>query len=194
MVDEVSLPVVGVATLLGAYRWTEHRLFELTGAWAAEPAPPAVRVHFDVVSGEHAWHAELWAARLPVLDWFDPDAVTGPLGSAGPLRPVPQVEEIRLHLARDALGLWQRTEDERGTGQPPPFWAFAWPGGQALARYVLDHPAVVAGRGVLDLGSGSGLVAIAAAMAGAATVLASEIDPLAVAAIGLNARANAVPV
>lgn len=114
--------------------------------------------------------------------------------SACPLRPVPQVEEIRLHLAGDALGLWQRTEDERGAGQPPPFWAFAWPGGQALARYLLDRPGLVAGRSVLDLGSGSGLVAIAAAMAGAAAVVASEIDPLAVAAITLNARANGVPV
>jgi len=107
---------------------------------------------------------------------------------------VPQVAEIRLHLASDVLGLWQRTEDELGVGQPPPFWAFAWPGGQALARYVLDHADLVAGRRVLDLGSGSGLVAIAAVMAGAAAVLASEIDGLAVAAIGLNARANGVPV
>jgi predicted nicotinamide N-methyase len=107
---------------------------------------------------------------------------------------VPQVAEIRLHLADDVLGLWLRTEDELGADQPPPFWAFAWPGGQALARYVLDHRDVVAGRSVLDLGSGSGLVAIAAAMAGAAAVLASEIDALAVAAIGLNARVNGVPV
>jgi predicted nicotinamide N-methyase len=109
------------------------------------------------------------------------------------LAEVPEVEQIRLYLADDVMGLWQRTEDELGPGQPPPFWAFAWPGGQALARYLLDHRDLVAGRAVLDLGSGSGLVAIAAAMAGAATVLASEIDPLAVAAIGLNARANAVP-
>src|SRR5262252_3169183 len=106
---------------------------------------------------------------------------------------VPHVAEIRLHLADDVLALWQRTEDERGPAQPPPFWAFAWPGGQALARYVLDHADLVADRMVLDLGSGSGLVAIAAAMAGAAAVLASEIDSLAVAAIGLNARANGVP-
>jgi len=110
------------------------------------------------------------------------------------LAAVPEVTEIRLHLAGDVLGLWQRTEDELGAGQPPPFWAFAWPGGQALARYVLDHADLVAGRCVLDLGSGSGLVAIAAAMAGAAAVLASEIDALAVAALGLNARANGVPV
>jgi predicted nicotinamide N-methyase len=106
---------------------------------------------------------------------------------------VPHVAEIRLHLSHDVLGLWQRTEDERGPVQPPPFWAFAWPGGQALARYVLDHADLVAGRTVLDLGSGSGLVAIAAAMADAAEVLASEIDTLAVAAIGLNALANGVP-
>jgi predicted nicotinamide N-methyase len=113
--------------------------------------------------------------------------------SACRLGPVPQVAEIRLHLADDVIGLWQRTEDEFTGDRPPPFWAFAWPGGQALARYVLDHPGLVAGRSVLDLGSGSGLVAIAAAKAGAATVTASEVDPLAVAAIGLNARANGVP-
>ena len=110
------------------------------------------------------------------------------------LGPVPGVPEIRLHLADDVMRLWQRTEDDSGAGQPPPFWAFAWPGGQALARYVLDHPGVVAGRTVLDLGSGSGLVAIAAVLAGAASVLASEIDPLAAAAIRLNAAANGVPV
>jgi predicted nicotinamide N-methyase len=109
------------------------------------------------------------------------------------LRPVPQVEEVRLHLAGDVIGLWQRTEDEFGAGQPPPFWAFAWPGGQALARYLLDHPETVAGRKVLDVGSGSGLVAIAAALAGASTVLASEIDPVAAAALRLNALANGVP-
>jgi predicted nicotinamide N-methyase len=114
--------------------------------------------------------------------------------SACRLTPVPRVTEIRLYLAGDVLGLWQRTEDEFGTGQPPPFWACAWPGGQALARYVLDHPGLVAGRRVLDLGSGSGLVAIAAAMAGAAAVAASEIDALAAGAIRLNARANRVPV
>jgi predicted nicotinamide N-methyase len=113
--------------------------------------------------------------------------------SACRLGPVPQVAEIRLHLADDVIGLWQRAEDEFTADQPPPFWAFAWPGGQALARYVLDHPGLVAGRSVLDLGSGSGLVAIAAAKAGAATVIASEVDSLAVAAIGLNARANGVP-
>jgi predicted nicotinamide N-methyase len=113
--------------------------------------------------------------------------------SACALGQVPGVPEIRLHLAADAIGLWERTEDDHGAGQPPPFWAFAWPGGQALARYVLDHAGLVAGRTVLDVGSGSGLVAIAATLAGAAGVRASEIDPLAVAAIGLNAEANGVP-
>ncbi len=114
--------------------------------------------------------------------------------SACRLGPVPGVAGIRLHLADDVLGLWQRTEDEFGADQPPPFWAFAWPGGQALARYVLDHPDLVTGRSVLDLGSGSGLVAIAAAKAGAASVLASEIDALAAAAIRLNAQANGTAV
>jgi predicted nicotinamide N-methyase len=109
------------------------------------------------------------------------------------LRPVPHVPEIILHLAEDAFGLWQAAEHELGEpDQPPPFWAFPWPGGQALARYILDHRDVVAGRSVLDLGSGSGLTAIAAALAGASDVVASEIDAFAVAAIGLNAEANGV--
>ncbi|HEX3946612.1 MAG TPA: hypothetical protein VHW47_02855 [Acidimicrobiales bacterium] len=74
------------ASLVGAYRWAEHRLFELTGAWAAEPAPPGVQVHLDEVSAQHGWHAQLWADRLPVLDWFDPATVTLPAGpAAGPL-------------------------------------------------------------------------------------------------------------
>ena len=111
------------------------------------------------------------------------------------LRPVPLVPEIRLHLADDAFGLWEATERELGeTGRPPPFWAFAWPGGQALARYLLDRPHIVAGRKVLDVGSGSGLAAIAAAVAGAAAVRASEHDPFARAAIALNAGANEVRV
>jgi predicted nicotinamide N-methyase len=108
------------------------------------------------------------------------------------LRP-PQVPELRLHLAEDAFGLWRRTEVEAGhPGLPPPYWAFAWPGGQALARYLLDNPALVRGRSVFDLGSGSGLVAIAAARAGARAVSASEVDVFALAAIGLNADANGV--
>lgn len=111
------------------------------------------------------------------------------------LRPVPHAPEIGLHVADEATALWQSTEDELGAiGLPPPFWAFAWAGGQALARYVLDHPQIVAGRSVLDFASGSGLVAIAAAKAGAATVTACDIDAFAIAAIGLNAAANGVRV
>jgi predicted nicotinamide N-methyase len=109
------------------------------------------------------------------------------------LLPVPLVPEIRLHLAHEAVPMWQKTEEELGEiGLPPPFWAFAWAGGQALARYVLDNPETVCGRHVLDLASGSGLVAIAAVQAGAASVVAADIDAFAVAAIGLNAAANAV--
>ena len=106
-----------------------------------------------------------------------------------------RVPEVRLHLAEDAFALWRRIAVERGPADPPPpFWAFAWAGGQALARYVLDHPALVRGRAVLDLASGSGLVAIAAARAGAAAVTASDVDPLALAAIQLNAELNGVDV
>jgi predicted nicotinamide N-methyase len=111
------------------------------------------------------------------------------------LAPVPQLPEIRLHQADDAFTLWEETERHTGLRElPPPFWAFAWPGGQALARYLLDNPGIVAGRVVLDLGAGSGLTTIAAALAGASAVLASELDPFAVAAIGLNAAANDVQV
>ena len=111
------------------------------------------------------------------------------------LGPVPLVPEISLHLGDDAFSLWEAAERELGAPeQPPPFWAYAWAGGQALARYLLDHPDRVAGRAVLDLGAGSGLAAIAAAMAGASAVLASELDPFARAAIELNAAANQVPV
>ena len=111
------------------------------------------------------------------------------------LRPVPHAPEIRLHVADEATDLWQRTEDELGTlGLPPPFWAFAWAGGQALARYILDHPETVRGRTVLDFASGSGLVAIAAAKAGAGEVSACDIDAFALAAIGLNAEANGVAI
>lgn len=111
------------------------------------------------------------------------------------LRPVPLVPEIRLHQADDPVSLWQRMELASGRpGLDPPYWAFAWAGGQALARYLLDHPEAVRGRHAIDLASGSGLVAIAAARAGAAAVTAYDIDPLAAAAIGVNADANAVTV
>ncbi len=111
------------------------------------------------------------------------------------LSSVALVPEIRLHQASEPISLWQRTETDTGrTGLDPPFWAFAWAGGQALARYLLDHPETVRGRPVIDIASGSGLVAIAAARAGAAAVTAYDIDPLAVAAITLNAAANGVTV
>ncbi len=111
------------------------------------------------------------------------------------LMPVPLVPEISLHVAHEALPLWQQTEEELGEmGLPPPFWAFAWVGGQALARYVLDNPNTVTGKRVLDLASGSGLVGIAAMRAGAAAVIAADIDAFAIAAIGLNASANDVSI
>ncbi|MEH1126675.1 class I SAM-dependent methyltransferase [Micromonospora sp. CPCC 206061] len=108
------------------------------------------------------------------------------------LAPAPFVPEIHLYQAEEPIALWEETEGEAAGTQPPPFWAFAWAGGQAVARYVLDNPDLVAGRRVLDLAAGSGLVAIAAARAGAARVTAVEIDPLAIAAIAVNAAANGV--
>jgi predicted nicotinamide N-methyase len=107
----------------------------------------------------------------------------------------PLVPEIRLYLASEITPLWQATEARLAeTNTPPPYWAFAWPGGQAIARQLLDEPALVAGRRVLDFAAGSGLAAIAAAKAGASAVEAAEIDPLAGAAIALNAAANGVAV
>jgi len=107
----------------------------------------------------------------------------------------PHVPEIRLHLASEAHALWLKTEEELAEiGLPPPFWAFAWAGGQGLARYILDHPDHVRGRSVLDFATGSGLVAIAASMAGAAQVLAADIDPWTETAVRLNAAANGVSI
>ena len=107
----------------------------------------------------------------------------------------PLVPEIRLHLATEISPIWHAAEEILARGAvPPPFWAFAWVGGQALARYLLDHPEQVAGRFVLDFGAGSGLVAIAAAKAGAARVLAADIDHFAAAAIAMNAALNEVQV
>jgi predicted nicotinamide N-methyase len=126
-------------------------------------------------------------------DLLDPYITPDSIGSDGlGLSPIPLVPEIRLHLAEDAIVLRARLEAQSGTPLPPPFWADAWAGGQAVARYVLDHPEVVRGRRVLDVASGSGLVAIAAAMAGAETVIANDIDSYAMAAIALNARTNGV--
>ncbi len=129
----------------------------------------------------------------------DPLVSPGPTGPEGFIRAntrihaPPHVPEVRLHLADEAVPLWQATEAElEQQGLPPPFWAFAWAGGQALARYVLDRPDVVRGQPVLDLASGSGLVGIAAALAGAGPVRAADLDPFALVAIQLNAALNGV--
>jgi len=107
----------------------------------------------------------------------------------------PLVPEICLYLATEITPIWHATEETLArSALPPPFWAFAWAGGQALARYLLDHSAEVTGRSVLDFGAGSGLVAIAAAKAGATAVLAAEIDPFAAAAIAANAALNDVDI
>jgi predicted nicotinamide N-methyase len=109
------------------------------------------------------------------------------------LKPVSHVPEIVLHVADEAVPIWQKTEEELGAmGLAPPYWAFAWAGGQALARHVLDNRDTVAGQRVLDLAAGSGLVGIAAALAGAAPVTAVDIDAFTEAAIQLNAEANKV--
>jgi predicted nicotinamide N-methyase len=107
----------------------------------------------------------------------------------------PLIPEIELHLATEIVPIWQATEEELADmGLPPPYWAFAWAGGQALARHILDTPEIVAGKTVLDFASGSGLVAIAAMKAGAAHAIAADIDPYAEAAAILNAELNGVAV
>ena len=106
---------------------------------------------------------------------------------------VPLVPEVRLYLAEESMPIWQKTEEELGQmNVPPPYWAFAWAGGQALARYLLDNAALVGGRTVLDLGAGSGLTSIAAMKAGATSVLAADIDRYAIVAIALNGKVNGV--
>jgi predicted nicotinamide N-methyase len=107
----------------------------------------------------------------------------------------PHCPELPLHLADDAVALWEMTEEELGEiGLPPPFWAFAWAGGQALSRYILDNPGIVGGKTVLDVASGAGLVAIAAMKAGAASARAIDLDPFAAAACKLNAALNDVSI
>ncbi len=109
------------------------------------------------------------------------------------LQAPPHVPELRLHLADEITPIWKLTEEALAEiGLPPPFWAFAWAGGQALARYLIDNPGVVAGKRVIDFATGSGLVAIAAMRAGAAQVLAADIDPFCEAAVALNAEGNGV--
>jgi predicted nicotinamide N-methyase len=107
-------------------------------------------------------------------------------------RPVPFVPEITLYQAEEPIALWEKTEQTRAAEQPPPFWAFAWAGGQALARHLLDNPSLVADRPALDLATGSGLVAVAAAKAGAHPVVANDIDSLSLAAATVNAELNQV--
>jgi predicted nicotinamide N-methyase len=111
------------------------------------------------------------------------------------LQSPPHVPELRLHLADEVTPIWRMTEEAlESVGLPPPFWAFAWAGGQALARYLLDHPREVAGLRVLDFAAGGGIVGIAAAKAGAAQVLAADIDPFCRDAVALNAAVNAVEI
>jgi len=105
----------------------------------------------------------------------------------------PHTPELQLYLADEVTPIWRMTEEALAEiGLPPPFWAFAWAGGQALARYLLDHREVAAGRTVIDFASGSGIVAVAAAMAGAGRVLAADVDPFCGPAVALNAEANGV--
>ncbi|WP_066685683.1 methyltransferase [Caulobacter sp. CCH9-E1] len=111
------------------------------------------------------------------------------------LQAPPHTPELSLHLADEVTPIWKLTEEAlEEIGLPPPFWAFAWAGGQALARYVLDHPEIVAGKRVIDFATGSGIVAVAAMKAGAARVLATDIDVFCEAAVGLNADANGVEI
>ena len=124
---------------------------------------------------------------------FRPERIRDFIRAHTRLRPVPHAPEIMLHVADESVELWQKTEAELDRiGLPAPFWAFAWAGGQALARYLLDHRNAVAGRRVLDLGAGSGLAGIAAALAGGAPVIACDIDAFAEQAIALNSEANGV--
>lgn len=133
-----------------------------------------------------------WAAlkTIPAETIVKTDPLSFILQNTSVLSP-PHVPEIRLRLASEAHDLWLKTEEELDAiGLPPPFWAFAWAGGQGLARYILDHPECVSGKRVVDFASGSGLVAIAAFMAGAARVRAADIDPWAATAVRLNAELN----
>lgn len=131
--------------------------------------------------------------KAPRLDVTDKAAVANFIRANTRLLAPPLVPEIRLHLAEESVPIWQKTEEELGEmNVPPPFWAFAWAGGQALARYLLDHPHMCRGRSVLDLGAGSGLTGIAAAQTGAAHVLAADIDALALCATEINAGENGV--
>jgi predicted nicotinamide N-methyase len=130
-------------------------------------------------------------SSTPVLDPADAVSAEAFIRANTKLLAPPLVPEIKLHLAEESVPIWQKTEEELGQiNVPPPYWAFAWAGGHALARYLIDNPALCAGKSVLDLGTGSGLTALAAMHAGASSVMAADIDRLALAATHLNAMAN----
>jgi predicted nicotinamide N-methyase len=130
----------------------------------------------------------------PVLD-ADPERMRAFIRRYTAIRTPPSLPELRLHLADEVTRIWELTEEEmQRIGLDPPFWAFAWAGGQALARYLLDRPTTVAGRSVLDFAAGSGMCGIAARLAGARTVTACDIDPFCAAAVELNAELNRVEV
>lgn len=135
---------------------------------------------------------------LPDSALPDPAALRDPeqfIRSQTVLTSPPLLPELQLHLASEALPLWQATEAWlEQAGLPPPYWAFAWPGGIALARLLLDRPELVAGRSVVDVGAGSGLTSLAAARAGARRVTAADIDPISMIAVALNAAANGLTV
>ncbi|MEF0938766.1 class I SAM-dependent methyltransferase [Rhizobium sp. BR 362] len=129
----------------------------------------------------------------PVSEWDSKiDAARDFISSNLPIQPVPSAPEIRLYKAGPQSGLWRLAEQDPEFGSP--YWAHHWGGGLVLARYLLDRPEVVSGRRVLDLGAGSGIVGIAAAKAGAAEVIAADVDPYAIAATGLNAAVNKITV
>ncbi|MCB9949200.1 MAG: methyltransferase [Rhodospirillaceae bacterium] len=131
----------------------------------------------------------------PLSAFADPSVAMAFVRDNTELVAPPLVPELRLHLATEITPLWQATEDVlASTGLPPPYWAFAWPGGQAMARLLLDRPDLVRGRRIVDFAAGCGLAALAAARSGAAGVLASDIDPLAMMALRLNAAANGLAV
>jgi predicted nicotinamide N-methyase len=142
--------------------------------------------------------ARLQNGRIVSADGAANLAITDPVAfirANTRLRPVPLVPNIVLHTADEAVPLWSKTEEELGeAGLPPPFWAFAWAGGQALARFVIDHPGHVAEKTIIDFATGSGLVAIAAMKAGASSVFAYDIDAFARTAIALNAAENGVTI
>ncbi|MEQ1648605.1 MAG: 50S ribosomal protein L11 methyltransferase [Hyphomicrobiaceae bacterium] len=136
------------------------------------------------------------AAPSPLkLDRANPVSIRHFIRTNTKLLSPPLVPEIKLHLAEESVPIWQKTEDELGElNIDPPYWAFAWAGGQALARYLLDTPTVSNGKRILDLGAGSGLTAIAPMLRGATSALAADIDELALIASALNADANGVTV